>query len=169
MTIFEISELLGNFGEFFGAIAVVATLIYLARQIHQQNGVARYTVWQTLQRENISLNSVFIHDMSKDAVFQKGLEAPQDLSDLEASLFGLVLRNNFNVALMAWNAYREGIFSADDWQNMARWGAHDFFATPGGSQWRELVADVFSEFWQELSKLQSDGVYGDMSFGRGSR
>ena len=31
------AELLGNFGEFFGAIAVVATLFYLARQIRQNS------------------------------------------------------------------------------------------------------------------------------------
>ena len=35
MTVIELSQVLGNFGEFFGAIAVVATLIYLAVQIRQ--------------------------------------------------------------------------------------------------------------------------------------
>ena len=35
MTFTEIAQLLGNFGEFFGAIAVVATLGYLAIQIRQ--------------------------------------------------------------------------------------------------------------------------------------
>ena len=35
MTIMEIAQLLGNLGEFFGAIAVVATLGYLAVQIRQ--------------------------------------------------------------------------------------------------------------------------------------
>ena len=33
MTLMDTAQLLGNFGEFFGAIAVVATLIYLALQI----------------------------------------------------------------------------------------------------------------------------------------
>ena len=31
------AQLLGNYGEFIGAIAVVATLIYLASQIRQSN------------------------------------------------------------------------------------------------------------------------------------
>ena len=35
MTVIELSQVLGNFGEFFGAIAVVGTLIYLAIQIRQ--------------------------------------------------------------------------------------------------------------------------------------
>ena len=33
MTLMEWSQLLGNFGEFFGAIAVVATLIFLSVQV----------------------------------------------------------------------------------------------------------------------------------------
>lgn len=33
MTLMETSQLLGNFGEFVGAIAVVLTLIYLTTQI----------------------------------------------------------------------------------------------------------------------------------------
>ena len=35
MTILEISEILGNLGEFVGAIGVVVTLVYLAYQIRQ--------------------------------------------------------------------------------------------------------------------------------------
>ena len=35
MTVIELSQILGNFGEFFGAIAVVGTLIFLAIQVRQ--------------------------------------------------------------------------------------------------------------------------------------
>ena len=35
MTVIELSQVLGNFGEFFGAIAVVVTLAYLVVQIRQ--------------------------------------------------------------------------------------------------------------------------------------
>ena len=37
VTILEWSEILGNFGEFFGAIAVVFTLIYLSVQIRSSS------------------------------------------------------------------------------------------------------------------------------------
>ena len=35
MDLMSTAQLLGNFGEFFGAIAVVVTLIYLAGQLRQ--------------------------------------------------------------------------------------------------------------------------------------
>jgi hypothetical protein len=37
MTLMETAQLLGNFGEFLGAIAVFATLIYLATQVRNSN------------------------------------------------------------------------------------------------------------------------------------
>lgn len=35
MTIFELFELLGNLGEFVGAVAVVATLVFVGIQVRQ--------------------------------------------------------------------------------------------------------------------------------------
>ena len=35
MTTLEFSQLLGNYGEFVGAIAIVVTLVYLAMQVKQ--------------------------------------------------------------------------------------------------------------------------------------
>ena len=46
MTLMDMAQLLGNFGEFAGAIAVVATLGYLAYQIRQNTIVARSSVRQ---------------------------------------------------------------------------------------------------------------------------
>ena len=46
MTITELSQILGNFGEFFGAIVVVATLVYLAIQVRQNTGATKAQIYQ---------------------------------------------------------------------------------------------------------------------------
>ena len=48
MTLMDTAQLLGNFGEFFGAVAVVVTLGYLAVQIRLNTRMLRaniYTNW----------------------------------------------------------------------------------------------------------------------------
>ena len=50
MTLMETAQLLGNFGEFFGAIAVFATLVYLAAQIRQNTKMMKATIRQELSR-----------------------------------------------------------------------------------------------------------------------
>ena len=39
----ELAQLLGNYGEFFGSVAVVATLIYLAIQVRQNTATIHLT------------------------------------------------------------------------------------------------------------------------------
>ena len=54
MDIQDLAQLLGNFGEFFGAIAVVVTLVYLAGQLRQNTKALRsasYEHW-SLQASN---------------------------------------------------------------------------------------------------------------------
>ncbi len=48
MNLMDVSQILGNFGEFFGAIAVVVTLAYLAVQIKQNTNSTRSQSRQTL-------------------------------------------------------------------------------------------------------------------------
>jgi hypothetical protein len=50
------SQLLGNFGEFFGAIAVVITLMYLALQVRQAHRHTKADINQRLNDEIAELN-----------------------------------------------------------------------------------------------------------------
>ena len=49
MTLTDTAQLMGNFGEFFGAIAVVATLGYLVMQIRE---ASRATMFSSEQRRS---------------------------------------------------------------------------------------------------------------------
>ncbi len=49
MTLTDTAQLMGNFGEFFGSIAVVATLAYLVVQIKQSG---RATIFSSEQRRS---------------------------------------------------------------------------------------------------------------------
>lgn len=50
MSLMEMSQLLGNFGEFVGAIAVVATLGYLAYQIKQNTKTMKSNAYREVSR-----------------------------------------------------------------------------------------------------------------------
>ncbi len=57
MTLMETSQLLGNLGEFVGAIAVVATLLYLATQVRNSTIQARASAYQAT---GIALGQYFL-------------------------------------------------------------------------------------------------------------
>ncbi len=64
MNLMDTAQLLGNFGEFFGAIAVVATLAYLAVQIKQCTKVARSTVRQSIT-DSITSMAASLADLAR--------------------------------------------------------------------------------------------------------
>ena len=53
-------EIVASTGEWAGAIAVVATLFYLARQIHESNRFARTSATQEVMNGFVSLNELII-------------------------------------------------------------------------------------------------------------
>ena len=54
MTLMEISQVLGNVGEFVGAIAVVATLLYLAVQVRDAGRSSKFAAVQANRATRIS-------------------------------------------------------------------------------------------------------------------
>ena len=100
MSILEISEILGNLGEFVGAIGVVVTLVYLAyqirqntRQLEQNVTIAKATAVNasTIAQSDIRRSVYETEEMSE--IFRKGLEEPKDLSESELFRFRLVVQN----------------------------------------------------------------------------
>ncbi len=58
MSTLEFSQLLGNYGEFIGAIAIVITLVYLAIQVRQNTRMMRASIRQARSDSAVHLYSL---------------------------------------------------------------------------------------------------------------
>ncbi len=58
MSALEFSQLLGNYGEFVGAIAIVITLVYLAIQVRQNTRMMRASIRQARSDSAVHLYSL---------------------------------------------------------------------------------------------------------------
>ena len=58
MSALEVSQLLGNYGEFVGAIAIVITLVYLAIQVRQNTRMMRASIRQARSDSAVHLYSL---------------------------------------------------------------------------------------------------------------
>lgn len=78
------AQLLGNYGEFFGSIAVFATLAYLAVQVRQNNVMQR---WQAHIDRNVNLTAPLIQPGSElPAISAKVNEADDTLEPFTRAL-----------------------------------------------------------------------------------
>ena len=160
-------ELVGAIAELLGAIAVVGSVAYLARQIKQQNKIAKFDAAQAVFREFNEINNIYLQDAKMVRILTEGMKDPSTLDDEEAGQFQFILRRYFNSMMMAYKAYLAGLFPEDDWDEIAKHYAADM-NTAGGRLWRETNSETFSDFFELIDQYQSQAITTDFSLGRDS-
>lgn len=115
MNLMDVAQLLGNFGEFFGAIAVVATLAYLAIQIRNQNREARagsvHEILDAFRRQNAVLGRSDIA-----ALYMKGSPGIENLTETEKYQMHTINYGFHRIFEEAFYQYREGRLDSDQWE-----------------------------------------------------
>ena len=135
MSIVEMSAVLGNFGEFIGAVAVVITLIYLAVQVRLNTGAIRSSNAATIQ---INLQSL-AHEPISDREFgdiliraMSGEEKLEPAEKLAAYAWFFILAKSGE---LAYSNYLSGDLDEEFWH-----GALNFYR----AYW---LSPGFKSFW----------------------
>ena len=139
MNLMDTAQLLGNFGEFVGAIAVVATLIYLAIQIRQNSVQVRVNSFQISTERYAELIANVLDDPVRFAWFKDGLESYRSLDLEKQAQFHVHLvraLNSYrnNVELMKAGAIAESVLMEQK-MDIAR-----ILKCPGSREWARSVA-----------------------------
>ena len=120
MSFIELSAILGNWGEFIGSIAVVATLIYLAIQVRQnsqqiQDNVISLQIgaYQDLMSRIADINKLSIENPDWAEITIKGARSPQDLTDTEIGRYLTYIITLTRHADMAFLQYEKGLLDRE--------------------------------------------------------
>ena len=127
MDLMSTAQLLGNFGEFFGAIAVVITLGYLAVQVRHSKeateahtkslrSAARFEAGKSWWEE--ALQMALSKDMAR--IIAVGYEDPGRLDDAELQRFIAWGLQYFLREDMLYHQYLEGVLPEDVWSAHAQ-------------------------------------------------
>ena len=158
-------EIIGSTGEWAGAIAVVATLFYLARQIKQQNlNTERATEDSILDGFN-QVNSILASSDELSGIFLTGLHSPEELTDNQAAQFQWMFRLYFNGYFKIYTHYKRGLLEESYWRDQASQGSW-FLNTPGGKIFRAGHGDAFKEEFEAISSAVRDQPTVDLTLGR---
>ncbi len=153
MSTLEISQLLGNYGEFVGAIAIVVTLIYLAVQIRQNTASSQAASRDWVSRSTIDLQVALFKDNETALTFQTGLANPDGLGE-SAWRFELMIYavfENFDAAFAQW---KRGVFSDEDWEKMRITIGQMIGQSGAQRSWeaglKRLMSQPFQDYVEEL-------------------
>jgi len=85
-------EAVGAIGEIFGAVAVLATLVYLAKQIRHNTLAMKAGAFRDATEISSDFTKIMLNDAELGKIFPKGLENIDSLDDDERLRFTLMLR-----------------------------------------------------------------------------
>ena len=106
------AQMLGSYGEFFGAIAVVVTLIYLAGQLRQNTNALRsgsYAHWNEVS----SAWSAFYAQHANELTEMESVRSIAELSPEQAKLYAAFATLTINQAETAFLQHRAGTLDDD--------------------------------------------------------
>ena len=160
------AQILGNYGEFFGAIAVVATLAYLAAQV-RHNTTAQQANSQHIVSEGFNrANLLLVQDRELLNVMRRGNEGFSALNEEEAIVF-----LNYTVAFLriyeeAYADHLRGVLEEEYWKSregnlkayVAMPGFQQFWTAPAPGPFMRNSSETFRpDFVELLAGLMREG------------
>jgi hypothetical protein len=109
------AQLLGNYGEFFGAVAVLATLLYLSVQVRQANSIARTQTVMQLHTEFNEINSArFTNPEVARICLLVQYPDQHETTDIDVSMIRGMAYHIHNIMWSAQSAYENSKRSGND-------------------------------------------------------
>lgn len=141
-------EIIASTGEWAGAIAVVLSLLYLARQIklsHQQTrAAARYSFLDAYGKANAAISET----TQSSSVFRRGIDDSELTKDEQVQFF-LQMAQYVNTWSVMFDLYEEGELPKNQWE-LVESDIHSVFVTPGGDK-----------FWKTVGKINTHATFVD--------
>jgi len=157
-------EAIGAIGEIIGAAAVVATLVYLARQIRAQSKAYEIENFNGLMDGYNQFNSLLATDKGLYRLFMTGLNHPEELDADQAGQFTALYRMFINGTHKILRAYQLGAFDERIWRDLAAQAA-EIWHSPGGQVFAK-GHPVHADYHEAMRTNLREGTTIDFSVGR---
>lgn len=145
-------DALGSIGEITGAIGVIVTLIYLAKQIRESNLAARQSAMQELMNLQSQLLGQISRDNSMSELWIKGTSDDPSLSEADKLQFRVFLMQLSVLWQRCYYFHLTGKIDHWFWDEVKN-GIASVSASPGFRSWFEDVKHRLSDDWQNYISI----------------
>ena len=130
---------LGSVGELVGAIATVATLLYLALQIRQSTAATRQTALYQAIESGSHVRREFVQNPDASSLYLRGCRDPDSLSPEDYLRFYMLVLTIFEQARLIFLQHQAGAASEAEWQMTGGW-LGSVISEPGGARiWQDYA------------------------------
>jgi hypothetical protein len=157
MTLLETTQLLGNLGEFFGAIAVVVTLIFLTLQVRQNTRQIRRAEMNAASTQFSVPRMAIVNDRNLAELMTKATHSPDEIDQVDQLQLDMWLGEQMNAMFHAWDRSHSGSFEKEFWETTTRPGLAQILTVAAASKWWDQNRHGFmTEFRAEVDRVRED-------------
>ncbi len=142
-------EAVGAIGEILGAVGVIATLVYLARQINQNTTTVRASSAAAVSEANTSLSTLLAQDAEVNRLFWSSLSDRDSLPEEEQRRADAIIATYIGVMEQAHDLFLEGAISEEKWtsrQAQLKW----LVTKPGFGPFWEAYGPTYAKTFAEV-------------------
>ena len=145
-------DAVGAIGEAVGGVAVILTLIYIARQIRQSTGavlVASHAAMLTALR---STRHAVALDAALADIVVRGEAGMQGLSELEARRFEELVLSQFDIWEQAFLNHESGTIDDVVWGGWDNWGREKISTRGHREVWKKCRLEFYKPFRSHVDR-----------------
>ena len=151
MDFVDTTQVLGNLGEFFGAIAVFATLAYLAVQIRQNTKAQQSAAYDSSIRNFTDVRQALFENSEMSAIYVNGSKDPESLTEAELVRYRLLVNN---VLMSFWHIHTVPADLPEDLWATQLPAVIRVLCCPGGKWfWGNYQTEFVPSFRNEIEKI----------------
>ncbi len=145
-------DAIGAIAELLGSVAVIATLIFLVRQIKTNSIMIQNNTAQSAADAVASWSRQLTENPELYRIYRNGLKDDSTLSREDRGVFDLILFQAFNSISSIYLQYKNGGFGEDRWESEMRVFDQNF-RTPGGrASWERQKHLLDVNFQREVER-----------------
>ncbi|RUS93960.1 hypothetical protein DSM106972_094970 [Dulcicalothrix desertica PCC 7102] len=134
------------------AIAVVISLLYLARQVQESTKAAKGATYQAIISSFAELEALITQDEQVARIYTLGKKEPNSLSENEVTRFNEIMSTFFNLYENLYYQYKNNLLEEELWAGWCRNMRTDLEET-GAAKWWENKGYLYSKSFREYVKL----------------
>ena len=152
---------LGAIGELVGGVAVIGSLVFVGVQVRSSRLQGRLSTLTALDKGWNDINAQMAQDPDLGLLWSKGLMAPEELTEQEATRFFFLCCQYINMHKSVWTLIRDERLASHH-ERWIRFDIGEIYGTPGF--WRVFLRikgtmeDDYVKFVERHRVIQTDSI-----------
>jgi hypothetical protein len=150
-------DAIGAVGEWVGAIAVVATLAYLVRQVRDNNMHMRRAEMNAAHAQFSQWRQALMGDAELARLWTEGMQHPEKLTPVELARVKWAISEFCFAVYHTWDRARVGTGDPDAWSRLGEGGFARLVRSPlGRGWWMDMADNLDPAFRADVEQLVGD-------------